>query len=59
MAPRNTLESVERLQNIFNVYTPMAFAGYGASDYNGVGTSSSRARAGIGVFTFDGIQDQQ
>jgi hypothetical protein len=34
LAPRNTIESVERLQNIFDVSTPMAFAGYGATDYN-------------------------
>ena len=35
LAPRNTLQAVERLQNIFDFNMPMAFAGYGTTDYNG------------------------
>ena len=58
LAPRNTLDSVERLQNIFNVNEPMAFAGYGMTDYNGGDFEYSSARR-IGVFSFDRILDQQ
>jgi hypothetical protein len=58
LAPTNMLQSVERLQNIFNVNTPMAFAGYGTTDYNGGDFEYSSSRR-IGVFTFDRIQDEQ
>lgn len=58
LAPRNTLQTLERLQNIFNVNVPMSFAGYGTTDYNGGDFEYSRSRR-IGIFTFVRIQDQQ
>jgi hypothetical protein len=58
LAPRNTLQAVERLQTILNLNVPMAFVGYGTTDYNGGDFEHSRPRR-IGIFTFDRIQDQQ
>ncbi len=58
LAPKNRLQAVERLQNTFAVNVPMAFAGYGTTDYNGGDFEYSNSRR-IGVFTFDRIQDQQ
>ena len=58
LAPRNTLHAVQRLQSIFAVNVPMAFAGYGTTDYSGGDFEYSSSRR-IGIFTFDQIQDQQ
>ena len=58
LAPRNALEVVERLQHIFNFNAPMAFAGYGTTNYNGGQFEHSNSRR-IGIFTFVQIQDQQ
>lgn len=58
LAPRNTLEAVERLQHIFAVNIPMAFAGYGTTDCNGGQFEYSSSRR-IGIFSFDKIRDQQ
>jgi hypothetical protein len=58
LAPRNALQAVQRLQSIFAVNVPMAFAGYGTTDYNGGHFEFSSSRR-IGIFTFDQIQDQQ
>lgn len=58
LAPLKTLQAVERLQKLFNVTVPMAFAGYGATDFNGGALEYSSGRR-IGIFTFGRIQDQQ
>jgi hypothetical protein len=58
LAPRNTLQAVEGLQDIFGINVPMSFAGYGTTDYNGGDFEFSRSRR-IGIFTFVRIRDQQ
>ena len=56
LAPRNTLQAVERLQSIFDFNVPMAFAGYGTTDYNGGDFVYSGSRR-IGIMTYEGIID--
>jgi hypothetical protein len=56
LAPRNMLQSVARLQTIFSVNTPMAFAGYGTTDYNGGDFVYSDSRR-IGIMTYAGVID--
>ena len=58
LAPRNTLHAVERLQNIFAVNVPMAFAGYGTTDYNG-GNFGPRAGAASASLPSTRMHDQQ